>query len=84
MNYVARKLKNAIRTPYTDSLNPLTDQEVLRRTGMERELTKTIKVKKLKYLGHVIRKVNYNILQIIVEGEIICENNVEKKTYILD
>lgn len=84
LNYVARKLKNALRTPFTDFLKPITDQEVLKRMGMEWEFIKTIKVKKLKYLGHVIRKVNYDILKIIVEGQPIWENNVEKNTYILD
>lgn len=37
--------------------------------GKEKELIRTIKVKNLKYLGRVIGGVNYNILQIVLEGK---------------
>lgn len=44
-----------------------------------------MKVKKLKYLGMLlIREVKYNILQIILEGEIFREKNEGKKADILD
>lgn len=63
----------------------ITNQEVLRRMGKEKELIKTIKRRKLQYLGHVIRGVNYNILQIILEGK-ICGKRMRgrRRTDILD
>lgn len=44
----------------------ITNQKDLRIMGKEKELIKTIKVKKLKYLSCVITGVNYNIMQIIL------------------
>lgn len=40
--------------------------------GKEPELIKTIKVRKLQYLGQLNRGVNYYISQIILEGKIMC------------
>jgi len=45
--------------------------EVLRRMNKNTELINTFKVRKLQYLGHIMRnEKNYSILQFIVQGKI--------------
>lgn len=38
--------------------------------GKKNKLVETVKVMKLQYFNHVIRGVNYNIFQIIREGNV--------------
>ncbi|KAI5707563.1 hypothetical protein M8J77_011831 [Diaphorina citri] len=49
----------------------VTNEEVLRRMKKERELMNIIKVRKLQYLGHIMRNDNkYTLLQLIIQGKI--------------
>lgn len=49
----------------------ITNVEVLRRMNKEQELMKTIKCRKLQYLGHIMRnRDRYNLLQEILQGKI--------------
>lgn len=47
----------------------MTNEEVLRRAQMDRELIGTIKRRKVPYLGHIISGENYSLLQTIMEIE---------------
>lgn len=48
----------------------VTNEEVLRRMKTERELMRTIKIRKLAYLGHVMRNEKYSLLQLVLQGKI--------------
>lgn len=51
------------------------NHEVLRRMEKGKELIKTVRVKKLNYLGHVMKGISYNSIQIVLE-----RNNFGKRT----
>ncbi|CAH2237495.1 jg12828 [Pararge aegeria aegeria] len=44
----------------------VTNEEVFRRVGCQRELWKTVKKKKVAYLGNVLRHDRYRLLQLIM------------------
>lgn len=48
----------------------VTNDEVMRRMKKEKEVINTMKVRKLKYLGHVMRGERYRLLQEIMQGKI--------------
>ena len=48
----------------------VTNVEVLRRIGKDKEVVKTVKTRKLRYFGHMMRGQKYRILQLILEGKI--------------
>ncbi|CAH2238876.1 jg13686 [Pararge aegeria aegeria] len=48
----------------------VTNEEVLRRVGCQRELWKTVKKKKVAYLGHLLRHDRYRLLQLIMMGKV--------------
>lgn len=53
-------------------IDHVTNEEILRRVGKDREIMTTVKVRKLEYLGHVMRhKERYRILQLILEGKVL-------------
>ena len=47
-----------------------TNTEVLREMGKECEMVNTIKMRKLQYLGHVMRGQRYEMLRLIIQGKI--------------
>ncbi|CAG9837313.1 unnamed protein product [Diabrotica balteata] len=49
-------------------VNRVTNVEVLRRMRKDKEVLNTIKARKLQYLGHVVRRERYNLLQLIMQG----------------
>ncbi|CAG9835438.1 unnamed protein product [Diabrotica balteata] len=59
--------RHILRISWTEHV---TNEEVLRRIGKEREVEISIKKKKLEYLGHVMRQNKYRVLQLIVQGKI--------------
>lgn len=48
-----------------------TNEEVLKRMKKDKELVKIVKVRKLQYLGHIMRNESkYSLLQLIIQGKI--------------
>ena len=47
-------LRRMMRIPWTDKYK--TNEEVLQRAGVERKLIGKIRLRKMRFLGHVIRK----------------------------
>ncbi|CAH2208118.1 jg7888, partial [Pararge aegeria aegeria] len=48
----------------------VSNEEVLRRVNQRRELLHTIKIRKVAYLGHVLRHERYGLLQLITMGKV--------------
>jgi hypothetical protein len=48
----------------------VTNEEVLRRNGIDQQLIGAIKRRKVSYFGHIMRHENYALLQCILEGKI--------------
>lgn len=61
----------------------VTNAEVLRRQRKEKEVLNTMTISKLQYLGHVIRRERYNLLQLIMHGRIQKSKEPRKKTHLL-
>lgn len=57
----------------------ITNIEVLRRIGREKEVERTIKERKLQYLGHIMRGEKYNILRLIMQGKIEGKRGVGRR-----
>ncbi|CAH2229128.1 jg5218 [Pararge aegeria aegeria] len=57
----------------------VTNEEVLRRVGCQRELWKTVKKKKVAYLGHVLRHDRYRKLQLIMMGKVSGKRRIGRK-----
>ncbi|CAH2267488.1 jg3493 [Pararge aegeria aegeria] len=55
------------------------NEEVLRRDGCQHELWKTVKKKKVAYLGHVHRHDRYRLLQLIMMGKVAGERRIGRK-----
>lgn len=56
-----------------------TNEEILRRIGIERELLNTVKVRKTSYLGHILRNNKYQYAQLIVKGKIEGKRGLGRK-----
>lgn len=59
--------RRMLRIPWVDKVS---NEEVLRRMNKAKEISNTIKRRKLEYLGHVLRGDRYNILKLIIQGKI--------------
>ena len=59
--------RRMLRIPWTDMVS---NQEVLRRANTNRELLTTIKIRKVSYLGHLLRGEKYHLLQTILSGKV--------------
>lgn len=57
----------------------VTNTEVLRRVGREREVEDTIKGRKLQYFGHVMRGERYSILRLIIQGKIEGKRSIGRR-----
>lgn len=57
----------------------VTNVEVLKRMNKEQELLKTVKVRKLQYIGHVIRGDRYKMLRLIMDGRIEGKRSVGRR-----
>ncbi|CAH2207478.1 jg23512 [Pararge aegeria aegeria] len=49
------------------------------RVGCQRELWKTVKKKKVAYLGHVLRHDRYRLLQLIMMGKVAGKRCIGRK-----
>lgn len=56
-----------------------TNEEVLRRLGIEGELCRLVKVRKAVYLGHILRNSQYRYAQLIIKGKINEKQGLGKK-----
>ena len=59
--------RRILKVPWTARV---TNEEILRGIGTERQLLYTIKLRKTAYLGHVVRNERYQFLQTLIEGKI--------------
>lgn len=59
----------------------VTNLKVLRRIGKDKEVIRTIKTRKLRYFGFVMRKEKYNILYFILRERYV-ERKAEECLYI--
>ena len=48
----------------------VTNDEVMRRMGKRKEILNTVKIRKLQYLGHVMRGEKYHLLQLVIQGKL--------------
>ncbi|CAH2245137.1 jg2391 [Pararge aegeria aegeria] len=56
-----------------------TNEEVLLRVGCQRELWKSVKKKKVAYVGHVLRHDRYRLLQLIMMGKVAGKRCIGRK-----
>uniref|UniRef100_A0A8D8LPD3 Craniofacial development protein 2 n=1 Tax=Cacopsylla melanoneura TaxID=428564 RepID=A0A8D8LPD3_9HEMI len=54
----------------------ITNKTVLQRMGKECEVLVTIKKRKLEFFGHVMRNDKYNLVQLVIDGEIVGKRSV--------
>lgn len=59
--------RRILRISWTDHI---TNIEVIRRIGKEKEIVFTIKRRKLEYLGHIMRHEKYRLLQLVIQGRV--------------
>ena len=71
--------RRMLRIPYTDHI---TNEEVLRRVGQDRELLESIRVRQLKFLGHAIRKGSLEDLSLSGKVEGKRARGGQRKTYL--
>lgn len=57
----------------------VTNEEVLRRMGKQKELLLTIKHRKTSYIGHVMRGDKYEFLRLIIEGKIQGKRSIGRR-----
>lgn len=69
-------LRRMLSISWTDKVR---NEDVLRRAGTERELFNLIKVRKVGYLGHVLRGERYTIPQLIIQGKIEGKRGIGRK-----
>lgn len=63
-----RLYRRMMRISWTEHI---TNEEVLRRMNKQKEIVNTIKIRKLQYLGHIMRNDSrYSLLQTIIQGKI--------------
>lgn len=59
--------RRILKIPWTDHVPNI---EVLRRMNLDRQLLKTVKNRKISYLGHLMRNDKYKFIQTILKGKI--------------
>ncbi|CAK1603570.1 unnamed protein product [Parnassius mnemosyne] len=57
----------------------ITNVGVLRRVDQKRELRQTVKMRKVAYLGHVLRHERYGLLKLIVMGKVAGKRGVGRR-----
>lgn len=68
--------RRILKVPWTERVS---NNDILRRMGKDREMLLTIKRRKTAYLGHLIRNPKYQLLQLVVEGKIEGKRGVGRK-----
>ena len=56
-----------------------TNDEVLRRMDKTKEVTFTVKRRKMEYLGYIMRKNKYRLLQLILQGKVDDRRGPERR-----
>ena len=51
-------------------MDRVTNHEIMLRIGKDKEIINTVKIRKLQYLGHIMRGERYHLLQEILQGKI--------------
>ncbi|CAH2236537.1 jg8019 [Pararge aegeria aegeria] len=57
----------------------VSNEEVLRRVNQRREFLHTIEIRKVAYLGHVLRHERYELLQLIMMGKVAGRRGVDRR-----
>lgn len=70
--------RRILRIPWTDRV---TNEEVIRGMGKEREIMNIIKARKLEYLGHIMRGEKYHLLQVIIQGKIQGKRSIGRRRH---
>lgn len=68
--------RRMLRIPWTQHV---TNENVLRRANIERQLLTTVKCRKTSYLGHILRGDKYRLLQLILKGKIEGRRGIGRK-----
>ena len=68
--------RRILRIFYVDRV---TNEEVLLRLLKQTELNTEVKIRKLQYLGPIMRGTRYQMLQVIIQGKIVGKRSVERR-----
>ena len=68
--------RRILRISYVDRV---TNEEVLLRLSKLTELNTEVKIRKLQYLGHIMRGTRYQMLQVIIQGKIVGKRSVGRR-----
>ena len=68
--------RRILRISYVDRV---TNEEVLLRLSKQTELNTEVKIRKLQYLGHIMRGTRYQMLQVIIQGKIVGKRSVGRR-----
>ena len=60
-------------------MDRVTNEEVLRPMGKDKELLSTVKERKLQYVGHTMRGDRYEVLRLVIEGKIEGRRSVGRR-----
>ena len=60
-------------------IQKITNETVLNRMRKQLEVLSTVKERKLRYLGHIMRGPKYEILRLIIEGKIVGRRSVGRR-----
>ena len=65
--------RRILKISYVDRV---TNEEVLLRLSKQTELNTGVKLRKLQYMGHIMKGTRYQMLQVIIQGKIIGKRSV--------
>ena len=57
----------------------ITNEEVLNRMRKKKELLLTIKIRKTRYIGHIMRGEKYELLRLIIEGKVQGKRSIGRR-----
>lgn len=70
--------RRMLKIPWIDKIR---NEEVLERLKKEREVLATVKKRKLEYFGHLMRGEKYEIIKLILQGQIEGRRNAGRRRY---
>lgn len=70
--------RRMLKIPWIDKIR---NEEVLERLKKEREVLATVKKRKLEYFGHVMRGEKYEIIKLILQGQIEGRRNAGRRRH---
>ncbi|CAH2207832.1 jg2370, partial [Pararge aegeria aegeria] len=90
--YISRAPTSIIRLVFRDLVElvginwtrKVSNEEVLRRVNQRREVLHTIKIRKVVYLGHVLRQERYELVQLIMMVKVAARRDIvsRKKSWL--